>query len=168
MDRIGDHRGHRIRGPTTCRSGTGIRDRRLYRQSAHKGSTSAVRQKHLESRVLGLCTGCIVSALQLLKAAHLAQLLGGVAQDRVLLPCLTAICHLRQLWDSQRQCSPPAVATVRLAYQQSGHLNHLCQKHQVALIEKRAVVTWGAGQFSMEPGVGNHWALVWCDNPNVS
>jgi hypothetical protein len=55
-----------------------------------------------------------------------------------------------------------------MAYQQSGHLNHLYQKHQVALIEKRAVVTKEAGQFRKEPSVGNHWGLVWCDNPNIS
>ena len=65
MDRKGGHQGHRIRGRSACRSGNGIRDRQLSRQSAPKGSTSAAQQKHLQSRVFALCTGCITLALQL-------------------------------------------------------------------------------------------------------
>ena len=60
---------------SACRSGTGIGDRGHCGQSAPSGSLFTAQQKHLESRVLDLCTGCIVSGLQLWRAAHSAQLL---------------------------------------------------------------------------------------------
>ena len=46
--------------------------------------------------------------------------------------------------------------------------DHPAQQYQVTLVADKAVLTQEAGELSMEPGVGNHWALVWCDNPNVS
>ena len=38
----------------------------------------------------------------------------------------------------------------------------------MALVGEVAVLTQQAEQLSMESGLGNHWDLVWCDNPNVS
>jgi hypothetical protein len=38
----------------------------------------------------------------------------------------------------------------------------------MTLVAERAVLTQEADQLSMEPGEGNHWVLVWSDNPNVS
>lgn len=67
---------------------------------------------------------------------------------------------------TQRQHGLPAVETDRLTQQQAGH--HLCQQHQMTLVAERAVLTRGADQLSMEPGGGNHWVLVWSDNPNAS
>ena len=67
---------------------------------------------------------------------------------------------------AQRQHGLPAVETDCLAEQEPGH--HLCQQHQMTLVAERAVLTQEADQLSMEPGVGNHWVLVWSDNPNVS
>ncbi|MFN6338624.1 MAG: hypothetical protein ACK41W_07860, partial [Cyanobacteriota bacterium] len=55
-------------------------------QSAPSGSDVAAQQKHLEPRVLDLCTERIISALQLLRGADPAQFPGGVPQHRVLLP----------------------------------------------------------------------------------
>ena len=55
-------------------------------QSAPSGGEAAAQQKHLEPRVLDLCTGRNLSALQLLRAAHPARFPGGVAQHRLLLP----------------------------------------------------------------------------------
>jgi hypothetical protein len=38
----------------------------------------------------------------------------------------------------------------------------------VALVGEAALLTQQAKQLSMESGLGNHWGLVWSDNPNVS
>jgi len=38
----------------------------------------------------------------------------------------------------------------------------------VTFVANRAVLTQKAGELSMEPGVGIHEGLVWCDNPNLS
>jgi hypothetical protein len=67
---------------------------------------------------------------------------------------------------AQRQHGLPAIETDCLAEQQSG--DHPGEQHQMALIQKRAVLTQEADQLSMETGVGKHWMLVWCENPNVS
>lgn len=38
----------------------------------------------------------------------------------------------------------------------------------MTLLEERDVLMQEADQLSMEPGVRNHWVVVWSDNPNVS
>jgi hypothetical protein len=38
----------------------------------------------------------------------------------------------------------------------------------VAVVAEAALLTQEADQLTMETGVGNHWALVWSDNPKVS
>ena len=53
-----------------------------------------------------------------------------------------------------------------LAEQQPG--DHPAQEHQMTLIGDRAVLTEESDQLSMEPGVGIHEGLVWCENPKLS
>lgn len=85
----------------------------------------------------------------------------GIAQ-----PTLAAsLPNDRQAMD-QRQHGHPAVKADRLTQQQPGH--HLSQQHHMTLVAERAVLRQEANQLSMEPGVGNHWVLVWSENPNVS
>jgi hypothetical protein len=38
----------------------------------------------------------------------------------------------------------------------------------MSLITGRAVLTEKASELSMEPGVGIHEGLVWCENPKLS
>ena len=38
----------------------------------------------------------------------------------------------------------------------------------MSLVTGRAVLTDKGDLLSMQPGVGNHWVLVWSDNLNVS
>lgn len=66
----------------------------------------------------------------------------------------------------QRNGSLPLVKTDGLAEQQPG--DHPAQQHQVTFVADGAVLTQEAGEFSMEPGVGIHEGLAWCDNPNLS
>ena len=53
-----------------------------------------------------------------------------------------------------------------LAEQQASH--HPAQQRQMPHASSRAVLTEQARQLSMEPGVGIHEELVWCDNPKLS
>ena len=66
----------------------------------------------------------------------------------------------------QRDGSLPLVKTDGLAEQQAG--DHPAQQHQMAFVADRAVLMQEAGELSMEPGVGIHEGLVWCENPNLS
>jgi len=38
----------------------------------------------------------------------------------------------------------------------------------VAMVSEAAVLTQEGNQLSMEPGVGIHEGLVWCENPKLS
>jgi hypothetical protein len=38
----------------------------------------------------------------------------------------------------------------------------------MAFVADRAVLTQEAGELSMEPGMGIHEGLVWCENPKLS
>ena len=38
----------------------------------------------------------------------------------------------------------------------------------MALVADKAVLTQKAGELTMEPGVGIHEGLDWCENPNLS
>lgn len=55
------------------------------------------------------------------------------------------------------------VKTVALAEQRTG--DHPAQHNHVALVLDRSVLVQKAGEHSMEPDVGIHEGLVWCENP---
>ena len=57
----------------------------------------------------------------------------------------------------------PAIKADALAEQQPRH--HQRQEHQMAKVDKAAVLTQQGQQFTLEPGVGIQWNLEWCDNP---
>ena len=67
---------------------------------------------------------------------------------------------------SQRNGPLPLVKTDGLAEQQTG--DHPAEQHQMALVADKAVLTQKAGELTMEPGVGIHEGLDWCENPNLS
>ena len=67
---------------------------------------------------------------------------------------------------AELQGSLPVTETDGLAEQQLG--DHLAQQRKVPLVAGGAVLTEKGGQLSMEPGVGIHEGLVWCDNPKLS
>jgi hypothetical protein len=67
---------------------------------------------------------------------------------------------------AQGDGSLPLVQRDRLAEKQSG--DHPAQQHQMTLVAGRAVLTEKGDQLSMEPGVGIHEGLVWCENPKLS
>ncbi len=58
------------------------------------------------------------------------------------------------------------VKTDGLAEQQPG--DHPAQQRLVAFIADGAVLTQEAGELSMEPVVGIHEGLDWCENPKLS
>ncbi len=58
------------------------------------------------------------------------------------------------------------VKTDRLTQQQAGH--HPAQEHQMTLVTDRTVLTKESDQLTMEPGMGSHEGLAWCDDPNFS
>jgi hypothetical protein len=62
--------------------------------------------------------------------------------------------------------SAAVAETNGLAEQQASH--HPAQQRQMPLVGSRAVLTEKARQLSMEPGVGIHGGLVWCENPKPS
>ncbi len=66
----------------------------------------------------------------------------------------------------QRDESLPLVKADGLAEEQAG--DHPAQQHQVALVADRAVLTQKTGELTMEPGVGIHEGLDWCENPKLS
>jgi hypothetical protein len=65
-----------------------------------------------------------------------------------------------------RQGPLPVAETNGLAEQQASH--HPAQQRQMPLVGSRAVLAEKARQLSMEPGVGIHGGLVWCENPKPS
>ena len=65
-----------------------------------------------------------------------------------------------------RELGLPVVETDGLAQQQPG--DHPARQRQMALVADGAVLTEKAGQLSMEPGMGIHEGLVWCENPKLS
>lgn len=81
-------------------------------------------------------------------------------------PALTTALPAGRQAVPQGQHGLPAVETDGLAEQQPGH--HLCQKHQMTLIGKGAVLTEEADQLTMEPGMGCHRDLVWFRSPTLS
>ena len=66
----------------------------------------------------------------------------------------------------QRDRTLPLVKTDGLTEQQTG--DHPAEQHQVTFVADRAVLTEEAGELTMEPGVGIHEGLDWCENPNLS
>ena len=61
----------------------------------------------------------------------------------------------------------PAIETDGLAQQQPSH--HPGKQHQMTMVaDPRAVLTQKAGELTVEPGMGIHEGLVWCDDPNLS
>ena len=66
----------------------------------------------------------------------------------------------------QRHGPLPVAKADGLAEQQPSH--HPAQQHPVAIVGDGAVLTENSDQLSMEPGVGIHEGLVWCDNPKLS
>jgi len=65
----------------------------------------------------------------------------------------------------QRNGSLPLAKTDGLAEQQTG--DHSAQGDQMALVANRAVLTEEACELSMEPGMGIHEGLDWCENPQT-
>ena len=66
----------------------------------------------------------------------------------------------------QRNGSLPLVKTDGLAEQKAR--DHPAEQRQVAFVANRAMLTQEASELSMEPGVGIHEGLVWCENPKLS
>ena len=66
----------------------------------------------------------------------------------------------------ERDGALPLVKANGLTEQQSG--DHPAQQHQMAFVSDRTVLTEESDQLSMEPSVGFHEGLVWCQNPKLS
>jgi hypothetical protein len=58
------------------------------------------------------------------------------------------------------------IETDRLTQEQPGH--HPTQQNQMTLVGYWAVLTEKGDQLTMEPGMGCHEGLVWCDDPKLS
>ena len=81
-------------------------------------------------------------------------------------PALTAALPAGRQATVHRQPGLPATKADGFTQQEPGH--HPGQKHQMALIAGRAVLTQEADQLSMQLGTGCHGDLVWFRNPTLS